>query len=92
MDETSAELKSIVGTVGKSNSIRKHYCASPFWIFELSDALVSGNFLAVRIMDSVTNSIMWEFTKPNENNACAAANVAWPQSSICKRASKNFYY
>ena len=30
---------------------------------------------------------MLEFTEPDENNACAAANVAWPQSSTCQKGN-----
>ena len=52
--------------------------------------MVSWNFLAVKIPDSVTNSIMLEFTEPDENNACAAANVAWPQSSTCQKGNSMY--
>lgn len=58
----SMELNSVIGIAGKFNSMRK---ASP-----------SGTFLAVKIPDSVTNSIMLEFTKPLEKSACEAASVA----------------
>ena len=87
IDETSSGLKSVNGTVGKSNSMKKPSCVSPFWISKPFDVLISVIFLAVRIPDSVTNSIVLEFTKPDVNSACAAANVAWPQSLTCKRVS-----
>lgn len=79
------ELKSVVGTHGKSNSMKKHSFASPSRVFLKSLVFISGTFLAVRIPDSVKNSITLEFTKPFVKSMCEAANVAWPQSLTCKR-------
>ena len=89
--ETSAvELSSSVGIAGKSNSIKKLSSDLPLlWTFENPSCLTSGTFLAVRIPERVENSIMLEFTKPVEKSTCAAANVAWPQSSTCKKSCLN---
>ena len=76
IDETSAELKSIIGMVGKSNSIRKLSCDSRFWIFKPSVVCISGTFLAVNVPDTVTNSMTLEFNKLEVKSVCAAANVA----------------
>lgn len=51
----SAESNSVSGTTGKSNSIKESICS------------VSGALLAVRTPDSVRNSILLAFTKPDVN-------------------------
>jgi hypothetical protein len=48
IDENSVGLKSVIGMVGKSNSIKKLSCDSPFWMVEVEpvlDVLISGTFL-----------------------------------------------
>ncbi|KAL6968358.1 hypothetical protein U1Q18_034158, partial [Sarracenia purpurea var. burkii] len=73
---TSTESKSASGITGKSNSIKKQSCASPFSSFKESICLASGTLLAVNTPDIVKNSIMVAFTKPDENRKCEAAKVA----------------
>jgi hypothetical protein len=85
--DTASMENSVVGTTGKSNSMRKLSFASPFET--LSGLILSGTFLAVRIPDSVSNSIMSELTKPFENSVCEAANVAWPQRLTCEWGKDN---
>lgn len=72
--ETSAELNSAFGSLGKFNSIKKPFCASS------SEALLfSGTLLAVKIPDNVSNSMTSESILPDVKRVCAAANVACPQ-------------
>ena len=80
--ESSAELNSVLGSVGKVNSIKKPLCASPL---EASLIFSILTLLAVRIPESVTNSIMLESTFLDVKRVCAAAIVACPQRSTCHK-------
>ena len=62
IDGTSAESKSESGTIGKSNSIKTQSCDF-------------GTLLAIKTPNSVRNSILSAFTKPEVNRKCEAANV-----------------
>lgn len=71
--ETARSLKSEIGTTGKFNSMKKLSCVSPF---DESLILLSGTLLAVKIPESVENSIVFEFTKWDWKRKWEAANVA----------------
>lgn len=71
--ETSRPLKSEIVTTGRSNSMKKLSCDSPF---DESVILLSGTFLAVKIPDSVEYSIVLEFIKPDWKRMWEAAKVA----------------
>lgn len=92
MGENSAELKSIIGMVGKSNSIRKLSCDSWFQIFEPSIVCIFATFLAVNVPDFVTNSMTSQFNKLEVKSVCAAASVAWPHILTCKRPGINYSF
>ena len=82
--EDSADTNSVLGSLGKLSSMKKPLCASPFRALQPPEGLESGTLLAVRMPESVTNSIMSESIFPDVKRACAEANVPCPQSTICQ--------
>lgn len=72
IEEASSKLHSVVAIAGKSNSI-KNGCrsTSPF-----SDSFSSITLWAVKMPESVENSTVFSFTKPDVKQKCAAAKVA----------------